>query len=137
MTRVMRVRGKAGGDNAERDLVATLHSIATATREVAALNKQIEEETKSLYLLMKARKVTEVEDTLATAAVVIPAGRGSTWIDPHKFREAVPDDKEFFAAITIGVTAAKQVLGQKEIDAISVKTPAVKGEETVKITMKK
>lgn len=137
MSRVMRVRGKVGGTKSVDDIKATLHAIAIAKREVEALTKKIEEDTKALYHLMKASGVAEVEDTLAVAEVYSPPGRGSTWIDPVKFRAAVPDDKEFYAAISVGVTAAKQVMGQKEIDAISIKTPGSKGEETVKITMRK
>lgn len=137
MARVMRVRGTAASNSGKADsAVDVLHSIAVAMREVAALNKRIEEQTAVLYRMMKASKVVEADDTLATAVVHTPIGRSSTWIDPVKFRKAVADDKTFYASVSVGVKAAKQVLGQKEIDAISVKTPGAPGEETVKITLK-
>lgn len=66
------------------------------------------------------------------AEIVTPMGRESREIDPKKFQKAVsPED--FWACIKVGVTDAKKVLSEKELDKISTVTPGKPGTPILKV----
>lgn len=80
------------------------------------------------------------QDVLCTAtyqaAVVTPQGRSTTTIDPVQFLDKVglPD---FLAAASVSVTAARKLLGEKELLAISTVTPPEPKDKIVKVTTRK
>lgn len=66
------------------------------------------------------------------AEIKTPMGRESREIDVKKFQKAVSAD-DFYACVKIGVTEAKKVLSEKELDKISKITPAKTGDPILKI----
>lgn len=66
------------------------------------------------------------------AEMKTPMGRESRTIDAKKFQKKV-DPADFWSCVKIGVTEAKKVLSEKELDSISTVVPAVAGAPTLKI----
>ncbi len=130
---VTRIRRNATVDNTKA-IEALMKSISTAQESIEVASATVKTGISDLYDLMKASNLSAhaVEGIVAT--LYRPAGRSSTVISPFAFRKAVLDDKDYYSAVSISVTKAKELLPQKVLDTISVIKPAVAGEETVKVT---
>ena len=63
--------------------------------------------------------------------VETPMGRSTTVIDPRKYKEMV-DESAFFSSIVVGITKAREHLGEKQIEKISTTTPAAKKDPVLK-----
>lgn len=132
VTRIMRNRATPAVDTKEIDEI--MKSIAGAQAVMAEEAKFLNEATNTLFTLMKKAKMDVRQVGDIHAVLYRPAGRSSTVIDPVKYRKAVKDDKEFYGSIKVSVTDAKKVLPEKVLATISKVTPAVAGEETVKVS---
>ena len=113
------------GDNSDtlNRLRDELHSIANARIELAAKTAELSGRERALFLDMKESHIGLVDTELATAEVVTPVGRVVNVIDPKKFQEAVPSLQDFWDCVTVSITKAKAVLGEREIERISTSTP--------------
>lgn len=112
-----------------------LQSIAKLQEEAACATREAAERETALFGLMTAGAVDRVEVADAVAEVTQSAGKASNIIDVKAFRKKVSDD-DFLACISVGVTKAKEVLGQKELDKITTTIPGKTGEKKLKITRK-
>lgn len=113
---------------------ALMKSISTAQDEVANQSAIVKQGIAELYILMKAAKMDVHKVGTLTAEMFRPAGRGSTYIDPEAFRKMVKNDADFYSAISVGVTAAKKVVAQKQLDTITTTKAATPGEEQVRVS---
>jgi hypothetical protein len=114
---------------------ATLQSIAKMQATIVQLQANISPLVEQLEEQMVKAKMTTLECAEAIAAITRSAGKASTTIDAKKFYDVVDED-DFFACVTVGVTKAKTVLGQKEIDKISTKVPGTAGPQKLSIVLK-
>jgi hypothetical protein len=108
----------------EVDKIGYRVAILRAAHEKAAAELALEE--KKLFEAMKQAKAWtlpldfELDDHAYNAvfAVETPLSRSSTIIDPTKFHAAVADE-HFYNCISVSVTKAREVLGEKQIERIS------------------
>lgn len=132
VTRIIRNKPTTAVDTKQID--ALLKSISDAQDAVAENAKIATAGISELYTLMKKAKMDVRQVGDIKAILFRPSGRSSTVIDPVSYRKAVKDDKEFYGSIKVAVTEAKKVLPEKVLATISTVTPAVAGEETVKVS---
>lgn len=92
---------------------------------------------RSLLSSMQSMHLSEVTEGPFVATVERAAGRTTNTIDPVKFREKVSDDKEFFGAISVSMTAAKKVLPEKTLARITTSVPGTPGDPKVKVVRMK
>ena len=111
----------------------TLKSIAKLADQAAKINAEIAQKETELFDMMLKNKFEKVEVEAATAEITQSAGKSTNIIDVKAFRKKVSDD-DFLACISVGVTKAKEVLGQKELDKITTTIPGKTGEKKLKIT---
>lgn len=124
--RVLRFANKANNATvraiAERVARAEIDlELQSLAKEEEALDKAafaLEQRHSSLEAKLRAANLTEHSDGIYKIGIEESFSRQSTTIDAKKFKNAVTD-KEFWAVVTVPVTKAKDLLGQKEIDAIS------------------
>lgn len=139
-TRIRRVRRDAATLSANvgkmKVMQDVLQSISKFQQQVDILNSEIAEKEKVLFSLMEKGKVDLVDCFLATAAITQSAGKATNLIDPKAFKKKV-DEKDFFNCISVSVTKAKEVLGQKELDSITTTIPGKLGERKLSIKRKK
>jgi len=112
---------------------ALMQSIAEWQDQIASLATAIKDAEINLQSQMHSLGVTEHQYNGIEAALVRPAGRSSTVIDPQKFRKLV-EEKVFYACISVSVTKAKTEVAQKTLDKISKTTPATPGPEKVVVS---
>lgn len=105
--------------------------------EIEALKTDLSDKTAKLEKLMKASKLDKVAIEDAIAEIKAPTQRTATVIDPAKFYEACDTNADFFSAVQVLVTKAKELLSGKEIDAISEKIPGEKKPPTLGVKMVK
>lgn len=110
-----------------------LQLIAELEAEEQDLSRRRQELEQGIRALMDAGELTEVDDGAFQAKITTPAGKASRTIDPDKFYDAVSTN-DFWASISVGVTAAKQYLTDAEIDKISNVVPGVPGEPKLTIS---
>lgn len=120
----------------ENDMDDKVNVIANAMRKISELQYTIDEYTAELQPLMHSAGVTEHTTKKGTAKLVTPKGRASTTIDPVEF-EAEVDSEEFYAAVKVQVTKAKEVLSGKQYSKLAQITPAVPEKEKVVVTLPK
>lgn len=113
-----------------------LQLISNIEVEMSDLNVSLKENMEELEELMQEHRLSEVSAGKAHAALVRPAGKTQNIIDVKKFFKAVDED-DFFSAVSVLVTKAKELLGQKELDKITRSIPGKLGEEKLKITYDK
>ena len=113
-----------------------LKSISNLENEIGELNASLKGIVEELEVLMKESHLSRVAEGDAVAEFVRPAGKAQNIIDARKFYAKVDED-DFFSAISVLVTKAKEILGQKELDKITTTIPGKTGEEKLKITYKK
>lgn len=134
--RISRVRTPAAAKKTKHEMQETLKSIAKMQATIASLESNIAPLLESLQKDMEAAKLVFLECDTATADIVRSAGKSSNVINAKKFFDKVEED-DFFACATISVTKAKEILGQKELDKITKKTPGTPGEPKLKVTPRK
>lgn len=132
------VRGSVSASSAGREAKAKeiLQSIAEKEDEIASLSSSLAALKEELEQEMRAGRLTSVTEGQYTAAIVRPSGKAQNVIDAHKFYDLV-EQEDFFGAVSVSVSKAKELLGQKELDKITTKIPAKPGDEVLKITHKK
>lgn len=110
-----------------------MKSISTHQSLMEQHAANVKTELDLLLVKMKAAGMVShrVEDI--TADITRSAGKASNYIDPAGFRKLVKDDKEFYSAISVSVTAAKKVLPEKSLARITTTTPGTAGPEYVKV----
>ena len=113
-----------------------LQLISNLEEEIGGLQYALKENLEELETVMKGGKLSEVSAGKAHAALVRPAGKTQNIIDVKKFFNAVEED-DFFSAVSVLVTKAKELLGQKELDKITRSIPGKLGDEKLKITYDK
>ncbi len=134
--RVTRGATQKANPRAESRAKELLQLISNLEEEIGGLQYALKENLEELETVMKGGKLSEVSEGKATAAFVRSSGKAQNIIDPKKFFNKV-DEEDFFAAVTISVTKAKDLLGQKELDKITKTIPAKPGDEKLKITYSK
>lgn len=139
-TRIRRVRRDAAPTSVNtgkmKVMIEVLQSISNLQQQAEKLNQEIAEHEKILFGLMDRGKVDTVESLSAVAAITQSAGKATNLIDPKAFKKKV-DEKDFFNCISVSVTKAKEVLGQKELDSITTTIPGKLGERKLSIKRKK
>lgn len=113
-----------------------LKLISNLEQEIGEKNATLKETLEELEVVMKAGHLDSVSEGKAHATFVRPAGKTQNVIDARKFYDKVDED-DFFSAISVLVTKAKELLGQKELDKITTSIPGKAGEEKLKITYDK
>lgn len=138
--RISRVRTEVAPEEKARQLrlmKEKLKSIAENQIEIDRLSKVVAGLTTGLMQDMKAGKLSHVENSIAFVDIVRSAGKASNVIDVKAFFKKVGGaTDDFFAAVSIGVTKAKDILGQKELDKITTTTPGKAGDEKLKLTIR-
>jgi len=109
-----------------------MQSIAKSEDTIAVLSAQVKTDLASLTALMQKAKQTTHFCGELVAEVVVPSGRSSTTIDPRKFYLAV-DEGDFFDAVTVSVTKAREILPERALAKISKTEAGKPGEPTVKL----
>ena len=139
--RISRVRAPvaaAASVKTRRQMIETLKSIAKMQETYESLGRNIIKLSDVLQKDMEDAnlKILECEDAIAD--IVRSAGKTSNVIDVRKFFKKVGGaTDDFFASISVGVTKAKEILGQKELDKIMDSTPGKPGEPKLKVTLRK
>lgn len=131
--RLSRRRTAPVPDNSKR-ITELMKSISKLHDEMAAASTKVATESAELLALMKAQHLTSFDAGAVHAEITRSAGKSSNYIDPVKFRAKVKDDKEFYSAISVSVTAARKVLPERALAAITTTTPGKPGPEVVKVT---
>lgn len=138
--RISRVRTEVAPEEKAKQLrlmKEKVKSIAEKQIEINRLTALVAGETTELMRAMKAGKLSHVETSVALVDIVRSAGKSSNVIDVKAFFKKVGGaTDDFFAAVSIGVTKAKDILGQKELDKITKTTPGTPGEEKLKVTIR-
>lgn len=111
----------------------SLKSIAKLQEQAEKIRIELAQKETVLFDMMVKNKFEKVEVDAAVAEVTQSAGKSTNIIDVKAFRKKVSDD-DFLACISVGVTKAKEVLGQKELDKITTTIPGKTGEKKLKIT---
>ncbi len=111
-----------------------MKSISSAEAIIAEQNEHIKQSIPKLYDLMKAQgmEAHRVDDIIAE--LYRSAGRATNIVDPKAFRKLVTDDAEFYSAVSVSITKAKEILPKKQLDSITTTIPGKLGEETVKVS---
>ena len=136
-SRIRRVRPGADKTSPQKTRAKELlQLISNIEIEMSDLNVALKENMEELEELMQEHRLSEVSAGKAHAALVRPAGKTQNIIDVKKFFKAVDED-DFFSAVSVLVTKAKELLGQKELDKITRSIPGKLGEEKLKITYDK
>lgn len=135
--RIRRVRNDVAKLKANKANVAImkdlLQSIAQLQEKAAEATRESAEKEATLFTLMHNGSVDRVEGEDAIAELTQSAGKATNIIDVKAFRKTVSDE-DFLACISVGVTKAKEVLGQKELDRITTTIPGKTGDKKLKIT---
>lgn len=137
--RIRRIRGVSKATQStlhEKRAKELLQLISNIEIEMSDLNVALKENMEELEELMQEHRLSEVSAGKAHAALVRPAGKTQNIIDVKKFFKAVDED-DFFSAVSVLVTKAKELLGQKELDKITRSIPGKLGDEKLKITYDK
>ena len=135
--RIRRVRLGAVAVNPHKEKAEELlQLISNIEVEISDLNSALKENMEELEEHMRKGHLSSVSAGDALAEFVKPAGKAQNIIDPKKFYERVDED-DFFSAVSVLVTKAKELLGEKELGKITQRIPGKTGEEKLKITHKK
>jgi hypothetical protein len=116
-------------------MLETLQSIAKMQKTVDQLVNNIKPLAEKLQKDMTSAGIVSLAGAEAYADISRSPGKSQTTIDPKKFFAKV-DEEDFFACCAIGVTKAKTVLGQKEIDRIAETVSGKLGEPVLKVKLK-
>lgn len=124
--RVLRFANKSNNATvraiAERTTRAEIdHELQLLAKEEYALDQAaaaLEARHQSLEAKLRGANLTEHSNGTYKIGIEESFSRQSTTIDAKKFKNAV-SDRDFWAVVTVPVTKAKELLGQKEIDAIA------------------
>lgn len=109
-----------------------LKSIAEKNVEAARVSLERQAMEKELFDLMQMYKVAELEVPEAKAKITTPVGRAVNTVDPRGFFELVTEE-DFFNSVTIGITAARKVLSEKELKPITDTVAGKKGDPVLNI----
>lgn len=135
-TRRIRVSGaSAAGDvpaKAARRMDELLTSLCGIEHELKSIALRQQDEAAELQALMQKYHKTSQHNASGEARIEVWPGRKTVTIDPAKFAKAVSSE-DFYACAKIGMTEAKKVLSEKEIERISTVTPPVPGDPKLKI----
>lgn len=137
--RIKRIRAGSAEPRASAKLTKSktlLKSISIMITKRDELDESIKALSAELEEAMKSGKISSVEIEEATAAMVRSSGKAQNIIDPKKLYSKV-SEADFFSSVSVLVTKAKELLGQKELDKITSTIPAKLGEEKLKITVSK
>lgn len=144
MIRTSRVRSIAKGTKTTTLSLREKLALQVRAEAIATLQDEIDCKAAEAALLRDALRKDMEKHGLATvergnvvAEIVTPQGRSSTYIAPLLLRKSLNTEKDWLDCLTVSVTKAKQYLGEKELNAISVVTPAVSGSPTLKVVRKK
>ena len=112
---------------------ALMKSISEAQERIAEAEAILKTDIPALHALMRARgmEMHRVDDIIAE--LYQSAGRASNIIDPKGFRKLVPDDADFYSAVSVSVVKARELLPKKQLDSITTNVPGKPGEETVRV----
>lgn len=133
-TRKVRTAAMAEDNSRLGTLVGTYLDNIDEIHKLEAGNEALLEEASTL---MKARGLTEYRTATGEAEFYAPTTRGKTVIDPRKFFSTVQNKKDFYSAISVSVTKAREVLSEKEIASISEIYSAKAKERVLRIRRKK
>lgn len=110
-----------------------MKSISENQDTIAAASAKVKVELAELLILMQASKRDTYSVDAITAEVYRPSGKTTNTVDVAAFRKLVKDDKEFYSAVSVSVTKAKEILPKKLYDSIVTSTPPVAGEPAVRV----
>lgn len=111
-----------------------MKSISTLQDRIAGDNVALKADISALYTEMKTAGLSEHQVDSILAELYRPQGRATNTVDPKGFRALVKDDKDFYSAVSVSITAARKILPEKQLLPITTTTPAKLGEETVRVT---
>lgn len=129
---MQRVRRNRFPERDMGEIESLMKSISDMQVSLAELTANLTTYKESLYAAMKAAKVSQHKVAGILAEIYCPPGKAQNIVDPKKFHE-LTSDKDFYSAISVSVTKAKEVLPGKELATIMTKIPAKPGKETVKV----
>lgn len=95
-----------------------LKSVAILEAELDKVHAKLTEHHATIEAMMRENRISEHSDGKYVVAVKESFSRQSITIDPKKFKANVPD-KAFWDSITVGVTKAREHIGEKELMRIS------------------
>lgn len=113
-----------------------LEEIAELHLARAKLDQEISEAEAKLAAGMEANKLDRLEVDIAVADYKPPRSNAKNIVDPKGFRNAVRNDDDFFASISVSITNAKKVLSGKELAAITTTIPAQVKPPVLKVKLK-
>lgn len=137
-TRIRRIRSVTPEGTPKiltRQMADTLKSISILQRQIDMMTAEVATRSDQLMKAMTKAGLTHFDVEGADADIARSAGKATNTIDPALLFKKVDRD-DFFSAISVSVTKAKALLGQKELDSITTTTPGKPGEPKLKITLK-
>lgn len=114
---------------AEQMLTETLERMEM----MAAMAEQNEAARIQIMAYMKANKLTDMKVAKGSANISHTKGRATNTIDPKGFHELCESDKDFYSAISVSVTKAKEVVASKALERITTSVPGTVGPDVLKI----
>lgn len=136
--RRLRVRGRESSlDVSHKEKLRRLVSeVSQRMLTMEILQNEIKDRMPKLEEAMKEAGVANFSCNKGDAIMQTPAGKSTTTIDPLGFYNEV-DETDFFNSVKVPVTAAKKILSEKELEAISTTTPPAKKDPVLKVIPKK
>jgi uncharacterized protein YigA (DUF484 family) len=134
--RTRRIAVRPAASSRIRAMEEKLQSIANTMAEIDDLQMELQSLQAQLFMEMKEHKVPNIEIEKAVANVTRKMGKASNSIDPKKFFNAVARE-DFFTAVSVSITKAKEVLSGKEYEKLVTHTPGKLGDEVLEIKLKK
>lgn len=99
-----------------------LKSVAKAEAEIDRAQAVLHPMHQEIEKLLRDHNIESHSNGVYRTEIAETFSRQSTDIDPKKFRAEVPE-KIFWDCITVGVTKAKEILGEKEVMRIATVVP--------------
>lgn len=114
-------------DGVKANLTSGVDRYFALEKKVKKLQAEMAEVSMDVFATMRAKKLDSwpSSDGANEAVIEIKTGKSTTYVDPETFFKAVKRD-EFFSAVKVSITEAKQVLPGKAFDRIAQVTPGEK-----------
>lgn len=115
-----------------RDL---LDEIATVQNLIKTYTAQVAKDSEQLMTYMQEAGLLEIITKNAKGVIEIPMGRTTRVVRPLDVKRLVPE-KDFLAAVSISITAAKKILSEKELEKVVTVTAPRAKDPILKVTMR-
>jgi len=93
------------------------------TQVIAQAQQQLQALEAQLLTALSAQPGGQVTVPEGTAQLITPLGRSQTHIDPQDLLAKAPTREAFLRCVTVNITQTRQVLSQREFQALAKVTP--------------